>query len=92
MRGNFNRENAIRLHAGRAKIHSNKSKEIEFKMPSVRLARAEAAIDSYREMPFMLSSPLALCQRRHVKASLSKNVATARINRTERCERYVSFL
>ena len=57
--------------------------EIEFEMPSVRLARAEAAIDSYREMPFMLSSPLALCQRKHAKASLRKHVATARINRTE---------
>jgi hypothetical protein len=61
-------------------------------MPSVRFTRAEAAIDSYLEMPFLLSSPLALCQRKHVKASVSKNVATARINRTECCERYVSFL
>jgi hypothetical protein len=92
MRGNFNRENAIRLHAGGAKIHSNKSKVIAFKMPSARLARTEAAIDSYLEMPFRLSFPLALCQRKRVKASLSKNVATARINRTECCERYVSFL
>ena len=61
-------------------------------MPSVRLARAEAAIDSYLEIPFMLNSPLALCQRKHVKTSLSKNVVTARINRTECFERYVSFL
>ena len=52
-------------------------------MPSVRPDRAEAAIGSYLEMPFILSSPLALCQQKHVKADLSKNVATARINRTE---------
>ena len=52
----------------------------EFELPSVRLARAEAAISSYLEMPFTTSSPLALCQRKHVADTL-KNVATIQINR-----------
>jgi hypothetical protein len=32
--------------------------EIEFESPSVRLARLEAAIGSYLELPFTTSSPL----------------------------------
>jgi hypothetical protein len=57
--------------------------EIEFESPSVRLARAEAAIGSYLEIPFATSSPLALCQRKYVADTL-KNVATIRINWMER--------
>ena len=52
-------------------------------MPSVRLDRAEAAIGSYIETPIVSSSPLALCQRKHVTAGMRKNVASARLNRTE---------
>jgi hypothetical protein len=65
------------------------SGKIEFELPSVRLARAEAAIGSYLEMPFTTSPPLALCQRKYVADTL-KNVATIRINRMECCERSVA--
>ena len=51
--------------------------------PSVRLVRAEAAIGSYLEPPNMRSSPLALCQRKHVTADMLRNVASGRMNRTE---------
>ena len=57
--------------------------------PSVRLVRAEAAIGSYLETPIVSSSPLASCQRKHVNAS--KNVASARINRTESSQRIVAI-
>ena len=63
----------------------------EFELPSVRLDRAEAAIGSYLETPIVSSSPLALCQRKHVKADTLKNVDSARINRTESSERSVSI-
>ena len=64
---------------------------IDFELPSVRLVRAEVAIGSYREPPIETSSPLALCQRKHVKAELFKNVASARMNRAESSERSVAI-
>ena len=64
---------------------------IDLELPSVRLVRAEVAIGSYREPPIETSSPLALCQRKHVKAELFKNVASARMNRTESSERSVAI-
>ena len=60
-------------------------------MPSVWLDRAEATIGSYLETPIVSSPPSALCQRKHVKADTLKNVASARINRTERSERSVAI-
>ena len=60
-------------------------------LPSVQLDRAEAAIGSYHETPIVSSSPLALCQRKHVKADTIKNVASARINRTESSQRFVAI-
>ena len=59
--------------------------------PSVRLVRAEAAIGSYLETPIVSSSPLAPCQRNHVMTDTLKNVASARINRTESGERSVAI-
>ena len=57
------------------------SADNESELPSVPLGRAEAPIGSYIETPLVSSSPLALCQRKHVKADTLKNVASARINR-----------
>ena len=56
---------------------------VEFKLPSVRLVRAAAAIGGYLETAFASSSPLALCQQKHVKADAFENVASLRINRRE---------
>ena len=61
-------------------------------MPSVRLDRAEAAIGSYPKTPIVSSSPLAPCQRKHVMADTRKNVATARINRTECSQHSLPFV
>ena len=60
-------------------------------LPSVRLDRAEAAIGSYIETPIVSSSPLALCQRKHVKADTLENVASLRINRRESGDRSVAI-
>ena len=43
--------------------------------------RAEATIGGYHDTRIVSSSPLALCQRKHVK--VAKNAASDRINRTE---------
>ena len=60
------------------------SEGIECELPSVRPARAEAAIGSYLETPIASSSPLALCQRRHVRADTFENVAPARTESGDR--------
>ena len=63
----------------------------ESELPSVRLGRTEAPIGSYLETPLVSSSPLALCQRKPVKADTLNNVSSAGINRTESDERSVAL-
>ena len=65
---------------------------IDVEWPSVRLVRAEAAIGSYLETPIVSSSPLAPCQRKHVMTDTRKNVASARINRTESSQRLLPIV
>ena len=69
---------------------SFRSLRIHVEWPSVRLVRAEAAIGSYLETPIVSSSPLAPCQRKHVMTDTLKDVASARINRTESSKRSVA--
>ena len=54
---------------------------IEVEWPSVRLVRAEVAIGGYLETPFVSTSPLAPCQRKHVTTDTFKKVVSDRINR-----------
>ena len=49
--------------------------------------RAEATIGGYHDTRIVSSSPLALCQRKHVK--VAKNVASDRINRTKKRPREI---
>ncbi len=60
---------------------SFRSLRIHVEWPSVRLVRAEAAIGLYLKTPFVSSSPLASCQRKHVTTDTFKNVVSDRINR-----------
>ena len=59
--------------------------------PSVRLFLAKATIGSHLEMPFVSSSPLAPCQRKHMMTDMLKCVVSAWINRTEGDDRSVAI-